>query len=302
MKKSSVPKRLIALLLVLLSLTACLLTGCGKTPQEEAEDPPQEEPRVEPEPIVAPEGMEETLKKYEYAYAWITIPGSGERDETGQDLSYPVAQHPTDRKYFLDHKLDGQKSQPGTIFSEKDVTDSSGNTKPCNGLDFNDPVTVLYGHNQKNRTMFGGLQIIMRSYDFNDPLYIYIYQENRRITYQIVAGVQYDTSHILYYHDMTDPAVFDQFFETLWQETDSTTRLDKDNMPVHGDKVLILSVCKNGDDNHRYLIVGKMIEDTADPETWQVATQAQIDAGTAVMPSEVTGAANTADTEKKKPA
>ena len=43
-----------------------------------------------------------------------------------------------------------------------------------------------------------------------------------------------------------------------------------------GDKVLILSVCKNGDTEHkhRFLIVGKMIEDTADPETWAMAETA----------------------------
>ena len=39
-------------------------------------------------------------------------------------------------------------------------------------------------------------------------------------------------------------------------------------------QVLILSVCKNGDDNHRYLVVCKMIEDTADPTTWPVADPA----------------------------
>lgn len=286
MKKKILGKRILALLLVVLSLTVGLLTGCGKK-TEAPEDSVEEEPaRLEPAPIVEPDGMVETMKKYDDVYGWIEIPGSGERDDTGTDLSYPIVQHPTDRLFYLDHNLDGAKSQPGVIFSEKEVTDSNGNTKPCNGLDFNDPVTILYGHNQRNRTMFGGLQIVMKTYDFDDPLYIYIYQENRRITYQIVGGVQYDTSHILYYHDMTDDEVFDNFFSTLWQETDSTTRLDKDNMPVHGDKVLLLSVCKNGDDNHRYLVVGKMIEDTDDPETWQLATQEDIDSGIAVKPSE----------------
>ena len=33
-------------------------------------------------------------------------------------------------------------------------------------------------------------------------------------------------------------------------------------------------MCKNGDDNHRYLVVCKMIEDTADPTTWPVADPA----------------------------
>ena len=293
MRKLVFAKRLTAVLLVWLTVMSLMLAGCGKEQADEsaADEPVAEDPvRIEPEPIVEPDGMAEILKKYDDAYAWIEIPGSGQRDETGEDLSYPIVQHPTDRLFYLDHNLDGEKSQPGVIFSEKEVTDSNGNTKPCNGLDFNDPVTILYGHNQKNRTMFGGLQIVMKTYDFNDPLYICIYQENRRITYQIVGGVQYDTSHILYYHDMTDDQVFDNFFATLWQETDSMTRLDEDNMPVHGDKVLLLSVCKNGDDNHRYLVVGKMIEDTDDPETWKLATRSDIDSDKEVKPSQAQNA------------
>ena len=131
---------------------------------------------------------------------------------------------------------------------------------------------MLYGHNQANRTMFGGLQSMLKNLDFSEQHLVYMYQKDRRVTYQIVGGVQYETSHIIYYHDFSDPVhgeeVFNSFFDQLWQETDSTTNLDKDNKPVAGDKVLILSVCKNGDDNHRYLIVCKMIEDTADPTTW----------------------------------
>lgn len=277
---------MLALLLALLSLMTCALTGCGKTGEPEEVTATDVQARLEPNPIVEPEGMAETLKKYDDAYAWLEIPGTGEKLNTGEDLSYPIAQHPTDRLFYLDHDLDGKKSQPGTLFTEKEVTDSNGNTKPCNGLDFNDPVTIIYGHNQKNRTMFGGLQSYMSEYDFDDPQYIYIYQENRRLTYQIVGGVQYDTSHILYYHDMTDGEVFDNFFTTLWQETDSSTKLDKENIPVQGDHVLILSVCKNGDDNHRYLVIAKMIEDTDDPETWKLATQGDIDSGIAVNPSE----------------
>ena len=73
---------------------------------------------------------------------------------------------------------------------------------------------------------------------------------------------QYSLDHILYYHDFTNDAVFNDFFAQLWKETDASTNVDKDNIPVAGDRVLILSVCKNGDDNHRYLVVCKLVEDT----------------------------------------
>ena len=232
-------------------------------------DPDDTENRVEPDPIVEPEGMEATFAKYKDVYAWIDIPEFKTALGTSTDLSYPVAQHPTDRGFYLNRDLDGNSSKTGTLFTEAVVEGKTINSK-----DLNDPVTVIYGHNMANRTMFGGLQTFLSKMDFSQQHLVYMYQKDRRVTYQIVGGVQYDLSHIIYYHDFSNEEVFNSFFDQLWKETDGTTNLDRANKPVAGDKVLILSVCKNGDDNHRYLVVCKMIEDTADPTTWPVADPA----------------------------
>ena len=232
-------------------------------------DPDDTENRVEPDPIVEPEGMEATFAKYKDVYAWIDIPEFKTALGTSTDLSYPVAQHPSDRSFYLNRDLDGNNSKTGTLFTEAVVEG-----KTINGKDLNDPVTVIYGHNMANRTMFGGLQTFLSKMDFSQQHLVYMYQKDRRVTYQIVGGVQYDLSHIIYYHDFSNDEVFNSFFDQLWKETDGTTNLDRANKPVAGDKVLILSVCKNGDDNHRYLVVCKMIEDTADPTTWPLADTA----------------------------
>ena len=232
-------------------------------------DPDDTENRVEPDPIVEPQNMAATFAKYKDVYAWIDIPEFKTALGTSTDLSYPVAQHPTDRGFYLNRDLDGNNSKTGTLFTEAVVEG-----KTINGKDLNDPVTVIYGHNMANRTMFGGLQTFLSKMDFSQQHLVYMYQKDRRVTYQIVGGVQYDLSHIIYYHDFSNDEVFNSFFDQLWKETDGTTNLDRANKPVAGDKVLILSVCKNGDDNHRYLVVCKMIEDTADPTTWPVADPA----------------------------
>lgn len=263
---------LIMALVMVLTLAAC----GGKDPVDsdtpddpDVVDSDDIENRVEPDPIVEPEGMEATFAKYKDVYAWIDIPEFKTALGTSTDLSYPVAQHPTDRGFYLNRDLDGNNSKTGTLFTEAVVEG-----KTINGLDLNDPVTVIYGHNMANRTMFGGLQTFLSKMDFSQQHLVYMYQKDRRVTYQIVGGVQYDLSHIIYYHDFSNDEVFNSFFDQLWKETDGTTNLDRANKPVAGDKVLILSVCKNGDDNHRYLVVCKMIEDTADPTTWPVADPA----------------------------
>ena len=265
------------LVLIMALVMVLTLAACGdKDPVDPntTDDPPLVDPndtenRVEPDPIVEPEGMEATFAKYKDVYAWIDIPEFKTALGTSTDLSYPVAQHPSDRSFYLNRDLDGNNSKTGTLFTEAVVEG-----KTINGKDLNDPVTVIYGHNMANRTMFGGLQTFLSKMDFSQQHLVYMYQKDRRVTYQIVGGVQYDLSHIIYYHDFSNEEVFNSFFDQLWKETDGTTNLDRANKPVAGDKVLILSVCKNGDDNHRYLVVCKMIEDTADPTTWPVADTA----------------------------
>ena len=265
------------LVLMMALVMVLTLAACGdKDPVDPntTDDPPLVDPndtanRVEPDPIVAPEGMEATFAKYKDVYAWIDIPEFKTALGTSTDLSYPVAQHPSDRSFYLNRDLDGNNSKTGTLFTEAVVEG-----KTINSRDLNDPVTVIYGHNMANRTMFGGLQTFLSKMDFSQQHLVYMYQKDRRVTYQIVGGVQYDLSHIIYYHDFSNDEVFNSFFDQLWKETDGTTNLDRANKPVAGDKVLILSVCKNGDDNHRYLVVCKMIEDTADPTTWPVADTA----------------------------
>ena len=265
------------LVLMMALVMVLTLAACGdKDPVDPntTDDPPLVDPndtenRVEPDPIVEPQNMAATFAKYKDVYAWIDIPEFKTALGTSTDLSYPVAQHPTDRGFYLNRDLDGNNSKTGTLFTEAVVEG-----KTINGLDLNDPVTVIYGHNMANRTMFGGLQTFLSKMDFSQQHLVYMYQKDRRVTYQIVGGVQYDLSHIIYYHDFSNDEVFNSFFDQLWKETDGTTNLDRANKPVAGDKVLILSVCKNGDDNHRYLVVCKMIEDTADPTTWPVADTA----------------------------
>lgn len=272
-----------------------LLPGCGKQAEPKADETPVNEnpiyiepEEVEPVEVILPEGAQEIMDKYTDVYAWLEIPGTAAVLGTPADVSYPIAQHPTDRDYYLNRDLDGNTSKAGTLFTEASVLD-----RPVNSLDLNDPVTVIYGHNMANRTMFGGLQTYLKQLKFDENQVVYLYQEGRRLTYRIVGGAQYSTDHIIYYHDFSNPDIFNDFFAQLWKETDASTNVDKDNMPVAGDRVLILSVCKNGDDYHRYLVVCKLVEDTDEINAANIAAaQAAAEEATIRALEEAAAAAN----------
>ena len=218
-------KTLIALIALVAIIAIIILLICLKPADTTPDDPIDEGPvepdysdRVEPDPIVEPESMAAVFEKYPDVYAWMVVPGTAEALSIPEDTSLPVAQHPTERLFYLDRDLDGNNSKAGTIFAEATV-----NGKYINGRDLNDPVTVLYGHNMANRTMFGGLQSFLKGMDFSQENLIYMYQTDRRVTYQIVGGVQYDLSHIIYYHDFSNDQVFNDFFTQLWKASERST-------------------------------------------------------------------------------
>ena len=298
--------RRMALLLAVLTLASAVLAGCGKKDNDDTpvpEEPKDEEILVTPKPVEVPVDFAAAQKKWPDVYACIRIPGAT-RCTISEEMGYFIAQHSSDDGYYLYRDLDGKDAKSGTLYTEKTY----------NKTDFSDPVTVIYGHNMANRTMFGGLQSYAETLKFDDDAVIYIYQPGRQLTYRIFAGVPYDTSHVLYYHDFSDEKVFNDFFQALAKAADNPNyssgselnafysaegcvNVDKDNLPVAGDKVIILATCKNGDNNHRYWIMAKLVEDSAEPVvmTKEEAEQAGVTPDRIVGPvTETTGADDSA--------
>ena len=83
--------------------------------------------------------FEELQKINPDVYAWIQIPGT--------NINYPILQSVTEADdYYLNTTIDGKTGYPGSIYTEK-----------YNSTSFTDPVTVIYGHNMKEGTMFADL-------------------------------------------------------------------------------------------------------------------------------------------------
>lgn len=177
-------------------------------------------------------------------YAWIYIPNT--------NVDYPVAQSgsDTDDSFYLTHNVYKNYQFSGTIYTEKK-----------NSRDFTDPVTVLYGHNMLNGSMFASL------HNFNDPTFfennntIFIFTKDKIFTYYIYSAYQYDDRHLLNSFDMSDQTSFREFLDTTLLERPYYCNVREGVELSTDDRIITLSTCMNGGGNVRYLVQGVLVNE-----------------------------------------
>lgn len=204
------------------------------------------ESRDKPESNIAPTvknpvNVPELEEENKDIYAWINIPNT--------NVNYPVAQSGADDNFYLDHDIHKNYSFPGTIYSQS-----------CNKKDFSDRVTVLYGHNMLDGSMFATLHNFSDPDFFDDNKYIYIFTENRKLTYEVVSAFIYDDRHIMNSFNFTDDAVYAQWQKEALNPRSVSSNVRKDIKLNKDDKMLVLSTCLNGGGDGRYLVQGVLVK------------------------------------------
>lgn len=207
--------------------------------EETEEATEEEEPKVYFEQVV---DFESLKQENEDIYAWLTVQGT--------DVNYPVLQTEED-DYYLLHNLDHSEGRPGAIYSNAS----------CNGKDFTDYNTILYGHNMKNGTMFGTLHRFDEAEFFEQNSTIYIYTETNRFTYEIVAARKYTDVYLPSYFNFTIDTSRQEYIDMLFSEiTDDISHVREGVTVTTEDKLLTLSTCVYQEKTARYLVVGKLVE------------------------------------------
>lgn len=169
-------------------------------------------------------------------YAWIRIPNTS--------IDYPVAQHQgEDQTYYLHRDMYQNPRYSGCIYTEN-----------SNSMDFKDPVTVLYGHNMKNGSMFQNLHYFRDAEFFEENRFIYIYTKDSILVYEIFAAYPYDDRHILNSFDFTDEQVLEEYLKEC-KHPRSMEALVRDDVVVTKDTPIItLSTCIAGQTEQRLLV------------------------------------------------
>ncbi len=173
-------------------------------------------------------------------YAWIYIPDT--------QIDYPVLQHPTDNLYYLNYNLDGSRGYPGCIYTED-----------YNAKDFKDPVTVLYGHNMKNGSMFAGLHRYSDSRYMEEHPYVYIYTEEGLLVYEVFAAHEHSDAHIMYNHDYTLASEFEGYLDDIRNARDMSRVLREDVEVTEDSRILTMSTCIANKPNNRFLLQGVLL-------------------------------------------
>ena len=173
-------------------------------------------------------------------YAWIYIPDT--------KIDYPVLQHPTDNLYYLNHNLDGSSGYPGCIYTED-----------YNSKDFSDPVTVLYGHNMKNGSMFAGLHRYSDSEYLAEHPYVYVYTEEGMKVYRIFAVHEYSNEHLLYGRNYNETDEMQAYLDGI-QGSRSMVSVEDIGVSVDASSyILTLSTCISNKPNNRFLVQGVLL-------------------------------------------
>jgi len=169
-------------------------------------------------------------------YCWLEI--------TDSDISVPVLRHDGDNSYYLSHNADGRYSITGAVYTED-----------YNSLDFEDPVTVIYGKSGVEGAAFNSLEADFTDFEyFESHRELKIYLPDSELTYKIFAAVPYSNTHLLYYYDFSNAALFDAFFQNVLSVRSIQAVVDKDIVPDSSQNVVILSTSLASDSDKRFLV------------------------------------------------
>ncbi len=173
-------------------------------------------------------------------YAWIKVPNTV--------IDYPILQNEQD-DYYLRRSIYKKYLLAGTIFSNN-----------VNSKDFTDPVTLIYGHNMRDDTMFYMLHNFEDKEFFDKNEYFYIYTPGHKLTYRIVSALKYDNRRITTVYDFSQPSEIEDFHYSILNP--KFELFNSRDIPLTTEsKIVTLSTCFANQPAYRYLVNGVLISD-----------------------------------------
>lgn len=214
-----------------------------KLQQEVVKEEPKPVEEPEPEPVSKveiPIDFAALQQQNPDVYAWIQVPGT--------EVDYPILQSSNDNTYYLNHTIDGEEKKEGAIFTE------NYNTKT-----FEDPNTVIYGHDMKNGSMFQSIHKYMDRSFFDNNRDIVIYMPDQILRYKIFAAYLTDNRHLLMNYNFWSKDEYQQYLNSIFSMRDMNAFIDTSMEVTNEDKIITLSTCYAGISTQRYLVQAVLV-------------------------------------------
>lgn len=206
------------------------------------------EPTQEQQDIAAIDKLEYLKSKNPNTVGYLTM--------SGVDVYEPILQA-EDNSYYLTHAFDGTENKAGAVFLDYRAEISA---------DRQSDMLVLYGHNQRDGTMFGNLKHYKRNVDF--------YKRNPFLTFETEYGSQkyvifgffvtntlakHDSNgEVFHYHDYPElysEEVYSWYMGQVAKRNEIISPIDV----TYGDKFLVLSTCSNEYSGSRFVVMARKL-------------------------------------------
>ena len=181
-------------------------------------------------------------------------------------LSLPVVQRVGDNDYYLDHSFEGEAAKEGALFMDG-----------LNRLVPEDDCLIVYGHNMKNRTMFGQLSAYLDvTYMRKHPvIHFDTLYENRSYVVFAAFSASMEPDNRKYFdvrNVIFDEVEFDKFVLKLQGRSKYTVPIDVQ----YGDRLLLLVTCDYANYEGRFILALRQLRpDETESSAWAQAIGAE---------------------------
>lgn len=191
-------------------------------------------------PVEIPIDFDALKERNPDVYAWITVPDT--------NIDYPILHSDSDNSYYLTHTIDNEEKAEGAIFTEN-----------YNNTDFEDPNTLIYGHDMKNGSMFQNLLNYQDRDYFDEHRDIVIYTPDAIRYYTVFAAYPYDDRHILQSFNFALTSVYQQYLDMVFSIRDMSSIIDTSMDVTTDDRIITLSTCYGNQHDKRFLVQAVLV-------------------------------------------
>lgn len=189
--------------------------------------------------------LEELQKENEEIIGWLEIEGT--------NINYPVLQT-SDNDYYLTHNYKKEKASTGSIFLDKDFDLINGSSN-----------YLIYGHRNKSGLMFEDLIKYAEEDFYKEHTKIKFTTNKDDSIYEILSvfysRVYYKSEQNVFRYYYFVNAENEQEYNDFVKNAKKASIYDTGVTAKYGDQLLTLSTCEYSQEDGRFAVVCKKIED-----------------------------------------